>query len=194
MDWGCIWDLNTYIPLAWDTFIYQCERKHDLSHIEGAPLLSWCPLTCHIIIMNFKYLYSSQCPYILTVTATCWLGKTQCRCKAACIDVHEVTAFHVVGPQVPCLCSSATCLMCSCCPSSRNSTVTRIIYAFVLLLGTIVSCVMLSPGVDEQLRRVWRLIYLFNSSGPPQIFWYIRLRNQNKILEKLESVNVFHFC
>ncbi|XP_035488524.1 serine incorporator 1 isoform X1 [Scophthalmus maximus] len=55
---------------------------------------------------------------------------------------------------VPCLCSSATCLMCSCCPSSRNSTVTRIIYAFVLLLGTIVSCVMLSPGVDEQLRRI----------------------------------------
>ncbi|KAG7237741.1 hypothetical protein INR49_031858 [Caranx melampygus] len=55
---------------------------------------------------------------------------------------------------VPCLCSSATCLMCSCCPSTRNSTVTRIIYAFILLLGTIVACVMLSPGVDEQLKRI----------------------------------------
>ncbi|XP_070758202.1 serine incorporator 1 isoform X2 [Enoplosus armatus] len=55
---------------------------------------------------------------------------------------------------MPCLCSSATCLMCSCCPSSRNSTVTRIIYAFILLLGTIVACVMLSPGVDQQLKRV----------------------------------------
>ncbi|XP_071329180.1 serine incorporator 1 [Trachinotus anak] len=55
---------------------------------------------------------------------------------------------------VPCLCSSATCLMCSCCPSSRNSTVTRIIYASILLLGTIVACIMLSPGVDEQLRRI----------------------------------------
>uniref|UniRef100_A0A8C6URC3 Si:ch73-267c23.10 n=1 Tax=Neogobius melanostomus TaxID=47308 RepID=A0A8C6URC3_9GOBI len=55
---------------------------------------------------------------------------------------------------VPCLCSSATCLMCSCCPQSRNSTVTRIIYAFLLLLGTVVACVMLSPGVDQQLKRI----------------------------------------
>uniref|UniRef100_A0AAQ5X5V2 Uncharacterized protein n=1 Tax=Amphiprion ocellaris TaxID=80972 RepID=A0AAQ5X5V2_AMPOC len=55
---------------------------------------------------------------------------------------------------IPCLCSSATCLMCSCCPSSRNSTVTRIIYAFILLLGTIVACIMLSPGVDQQLKRI----------------------------------------
>ncbi|XP_060925368.1 serine incorporator 1 isoform X2 [Limanda limanda] len=55
---------------------------------------------------------------------------------------------------VPCLCSSATCLICSCCPSSRNSTVTRVIYAFILLLGTIVACIMLSPGVGEQLRRI----------------------------------------
>ncbi|XP_029283416.1 serine incorporator 1 [Cottoperca gobio] len=55
---------------------------------------------------------------------------------------------------VPCLCSSATCLMCSCCPSTRNSTVTRIIYAFILLLGTIVACIMLSPGVDQQLKRI----------------------------------------
>ncbi|XP_072308705.1 serine incorporator 1 [Eucyclogobius newberryi] len=44
--------------------------------------------------------------------------------------------------------------MCSCCPRSRNSTVTRIIYAFLLLLGTIVACVMLSPGVDQQLKRI----------------------------------------
>ncbi|KAM9859921.1 serine incorporator 3 [Aulostomus maculatus] len=55
---------------------------------------------------------------------------------------------------MPCLCSSATCLMCSCCPISRNSTVTRIIYAFILLLGTIVACIMLSPGVDQQLKRI----------------------------------------
>ncbi|XP_078105484.1 serine incorporator 1 isoform X3 [Sander vitreus] len=55
---------------------------------------------------------------------------------------------------VPCLCSSATCLMCSCCPGTRNSTVTRIIYAFILLMGTIVACIMLSPGVDQQLKRI----------------------------------------
>ncbi|KAM4625973.1 serine incorporator 3 [Polymixia lowei] len=55
---------------------------------------------------------------------------------------------------VPCLCSGATCLMCRCCPNSRNSTVTRIIYAFILLLGTIIACIMLSPGVDRQLKRI----------------------------------------
>ncbi|XP_029907650.1 serine incorporator 3 [Myripristis murdjan] len=55
---------------------------------------------------------------------------------------------------VPCLCSSATCLVCKCCPNSRNSTVTRIIYAFILLLGTIIACIMLSPGVDQQLKRI----------------------------------------
>ncbi|XP_068172251.1 serine incorporator 1 [Antennarius striatus] len=62
-------------------------------------------------------------------------------------------AFSVAS-WVPCLCSSATCLMCSCCPSTRNSTVTRIIYASILLLGTIVACIMLSPGVDQQLKRI----------------------------------------
>ncbi|XP_067096713.1 serine incorporator 3 [Osmerus mordax] len=55
---------------------------------------------------------------------------------------------------VPCLCSSATCLMCRCCPNSKNSTVTRVIYAFILLLGTIIACIMLSPGVDQQLKRI----------------------------------------
>ncbi|KAM3878235.1 serine incorporator 1 [Diretmus argenteus] len=55
---------------------------------------------------------------------------------------------------VPCLCSSATCLMCRCCPNSRNSTVTRVIYAFILLLGTVIACIMLSPGVDQQLKRI----------------------------------------
>ncbi|KAM3622416.1 uncharacterized protein V6R79_024819 [Siganus canaliculatus] len=62
-------------------------------------------------------------------------------------------AFSVAS-WMPCLCSGATCLMCSCCPSTRNSTVTRIIYASILLLGTIVACIMLSPGVDQQLKRI----------------------------------------
>nr|XP_061813615.1 serine incorporator 1-like [Nerophis lumbriciformis] len=56
--------------------------------------------------------------------------------------------------QVPCLCGSATCTVSSCCPSCRNSTVTRMIYASILLIGTIVACIMLSPGVDKQLKRI----------------------------------------
>ncbi|XP_056293665.1 serine incorporator 1 [Pseudoliparis swirei] len=65
-----------------------------------------------------------------------------------------VLGAYSLASWVPCLCSSATCLMCSCCPNSRNSTVTRIIYASILLLGTIVACIMLSPGVDVQLKRI----------------------------------------
>ncbi|XP_061545139.1 serine incorporator 1 [Phycodurus eques] len=64
-----------------------------------------------------------------------------------------LATFSLVG-CVSCLCSSATCLVCSCCPCRRNSTMTRIVYASVLLLGTIVACVMLSPGVDKQLKRI----------------------------------------
>ncbi|XP_062271654.1 serine incorporator 1 [Scomber scombrus] len=74
-----------------------------------------------------------------------------------------VGAFSFAG-CVPCLCSSATCLACSCCPISRNSTVTRIIYAFILLLGTIVACIMLSPGVDQQLKRIPG--FCENGAGP----------------------------
>uniref|UniRef100_A0A674BMY4 Serine incorporator 3-like n=1 Tax=Salmo trutta TaxID=8032 RepID=A0A674BMY4_SALTR len=62
-------------------------------------------------------------------------------------------AFSVAS-WVPCLCSSATCLLCRCCPQSKNSTVTRVIYAFILLLGTIIACIMLLPGVDEQLKKI----------------------------------------
>uniref|UniRef100_A0A674BN77 Serine incorporator 3-like n=1 Tax=Salmo trutta TaxID=8032 RepID=A0A674BN77_SALTR len=60
----------------------------------------------------------------------------------------------VISYSVPCLCSSATCLLCRCCPQSKNSTVTRVIYAFILLLGTIIACIMLLPGVDEQLKKI----------------------------------------
>uniref|UniRef100_A0A673VV43 Serine incorporator 1-like n=1 Tax=Salmo trutta TaxID=8032 RepID=A0A673VV43_SALTR len=65
-----------------------------------------------------------------------------------------VLAAFSVASWVPCLCSSATCLLCRCCPQSKNSTVTRVIYAFILLLGTIIACIMLSPGVDEQLKKI----------------------------------------
>ncbi|XP_043945946.1 serine incorporator 1-like [Protopterus annectens] len=55
---------------------------------------------------------------------------------------------------IPCLCSSATCLLCRCCPSTNNSTITRLIYAFLLLLGTIVACIMLAPGMEVQLKKI----------------------------------------
>ncbi|KAM8946089.1 serine incorporator 3 [Pelodytes ibericus] len=59
-----------------------------------------------------------------------------------------------VASWIPCLCSSATCLLCRCCPSTGNSTVTRLVYAFLMLLGTLLSCIMLTPGISDQLKKV----------------------------------------
>ncbi|XP_069808654.1 serine incorporator 3 [Dendropsophus ebraccatus] len=59
-----------------------------------------------------------------------------------------------VASWIPCLCSSATCLLCRCCPSSSNSTITRLIYAFLMFLGTLLSIVMLSPGISDQLKKI----------------------------------------
>uniref|UniRef100_A0A671N889 Serine incorporator 1-like n=1 Tax=Sinocyclocheilus anshuiensis TaxID=1608454 RepID=A0A671N889_9TELE len=39
-------------------------------------------------------------------------------------------------------------------PQIKKSIVTRIMYAFILLLGTIIACVLLSPGVEQQLKRI----------------------------------------
>ncbi|XP_013375179.1 PREDICTED: serine incorporator 2 [Chinchilla lanigera] len=53
-----------------------------------------------------------------------------------------------------CLCGSAPCILCSCCPSSRNSTVSRLLFTGFLLLGVLVSIIMLSPGVESQLHKL----------------------------------------
>lgn len=58
------------------------------------------------------------------------------------------------SPQASCLCGSAPCILCGCCPSSRNSTISRLIFTFFLFLGVLVSLIMLSPGVESQLHRV----------------------------------------
>uniref|UniRef100_F7DKS9 Serine incorporator 3 n=1 Tax=Equus caballus TaxID=9796 RepID=F7DKS9_HORSE len=65
-----------------------------------------------------------------------------------------VLGVFSLASWVPCLCSGASCLLCSCCPNSKNSTVTRLIYAFILLLGTVVSCIMLSGGMESQLKKI----------------------------------------
>ncbi|CAL1674857.1 unnamed protein product [Lasius platythorax] len=57
--------------------------------------------------------------------------------------------------QLACLCGSAACsFCCSQCPSCRNSTSTRIMYALLLLLGTIAACITLAPGLQNVLKKV----------------------------------------
>lgn len=52
-------------------------------------------------------------------------------------------------------CGSAACsLCCAACPSCRNSTSARLMYALMLLVGTVVACIFLSPGLKELLEKV----------------------------------------
>ncbi|KAM4539596.1 serine incorporator 2 [Odontesthes bonariensis] len=53
-----------------------------------------------------------------------------------------------------CLCGSASCLLSSCCPSTYNSTISRLAFSFLLLLGTFVSIIMILPGMEEHLKRI----------------------------------------
>lgn len=57
--------------------------------------------------------------------------------------------------QLACLCGSTACsFCCSQCPTCRNSTSTRIMYALLLMLGTIAACVTLAPGLQDALKKV----------------------------------------
>ncbi|NXX42383.1 SERC2 protein, partial [Tricholaema leucomelas] len=55
---------------------------------------------------------------------------------------------------VSCLCGSAPCLLCGCCPSAKNSTISRLLFTFFLFLGTLVSIIMIIPGVEKELYKL----------------------------------------
>ena len=57
--------------------------------------------------------------------------------------------------SVACCCGSAACsLCCKCLPSMRNSTSSRLAYALFLILGTVVSTIMLIPGLGDGLAKI----------------------------------------
>ncbi|KAK0081644.1 hypothetical protein PV325_011829 [Microctonus aethiopoides] len=57
--------------------------------------------------------------------------------------------------QLACLCGSTACsFCCSQCPTCKNSTSARIMYALLLMLGTIAACITLAPGLQDLLRKV----------------------------------------
>ncbi|XP_004698061.1 serine incorporator 3 [Echinops telfairi] len=65
-----------------------------------------------------------------------------------------VLGIFSLASWVPCLCGSASCLLCGCCPSRKNSTLTRVTYAIILLLGTVVSWIMLTEWMETHLKKI----------------------------------------
>ncbi|KAK3508328.1 hypothetical protein QTP70_021481 [Hemibagrus guttatus] len=63
-------------------------------------------------------------------------------------------ALCSLGSCASCLCGSAPCLLSGCCPSAFNSTVTRLAFSFFLLLGTLVSIIMILPGMEAHLEKI----------------------------------------
>ncbi|XP_075032920.1 serine incorporator 3 [Mixophyes fleayi] len=78
-----------------------------------------------------------------------------------------------VASWIPCLCSSASCILCRCCPSSSNSMVTRLIYAFLMLLGSVLSCIMLFPGMSSQLNKIPGFCEGGFGTGIPHVNGYV---------------------
>ncbi|XP_023832139.1 serine incorporator 1 [Salvelinus sp. IW2-2015] len=63
-------------------------------------------------------------------------------------------ALCSIASCASCLCGSAPCLLSGCCPSTYNSTVSRLAFSFLLLLGTLVSVIMILPGMETQLKKI----------------------------------------
>lgn len=63
-------------------------------------------------------------------------------------------ALCSIASCASCLCGSAPCLLSSCCPSAFNSTITRLAFSFLLLLGAFVSVIMILPGMETQLNKI----------------------------------------
>ncbi|OQR76461.1 putative serine incorporator isoform 1 [Tropilaelaps mercedesae] len=61
----------------------------------------------------------------------------------------------IPAAQLACCFGSTACsLCCAACPTCRNSTSTRIMYAIMLVMTTIVAAIMLSPSLADWLQKV----------------------------------------
>lgn len=63
-------------------------------------------------------------------------------------------AILSLGSLACCCTGQAALCLCQACPSCKNSTSSRIMYAMILLLTTVVSCILLAPGLHEKLKSV----------------------------------------
>jgi len=64
-------------------------------------------------------------------------------------------AIISLGSTAACCFGSAACAICQCCPSMCNSSIaSRIMYAILLLVTTVICCIMLAPGLQDTLAKV----------------------------------------
>ncbi|XP_063695973.1 serine incorporator 1 isoform X1 [Culicoides brevitarsis] len=57
--------------------------------------------------------------------------------------------------QLACCCTGTACsLCCSACPSCRNSTSSRLMYAIMLIVTAVLGAIALTPGLADFLRKV----------------------------------------
>ncbi|XP_031567780.1 probable serine incorporator [Actinia tenebrosa] len=74
-------------------------------------------------------------------------GLASCASCASCLSS--------LAPVAACCCGSSACFCCCArCPSCRNSTASRIVYTIFLFLGTLVSAIMLAPGIRDKLDKI----------------------------------------
>ena len=84
--------------------------------------------------------------------------------------VLGVCSAATCAANLACCCGSAACgLCCRGCPSCKNSTSTRIAYSLFLLFGLITSCIVLIPGIRDQLDKIPHFCQVRSLS------WYILL-------------------
>lgn len=70
-------------------------------------------------------------------------------------SVNQIVIVIVFEFQLACCCTGTACsLCCAACPSCRNSTSTRLMYALMLLFGAIISGIALAPGLQDWLKGV----------------------------------------
>ncbi|CAB0041030.1 unnamed protein product [Trichogramma brassicae] len=136
---------------------YELNRSDALTIMKTFTVVNLMPNTIDLLLDNDADLSSERViddpmnEQLLKVASR----RRSLRKKKVKITRTEIIQVKMIQTKMACLCGSTACsLCCSQCPSCRNSTSTRIMYALMLVLGTITSCITLAPGLQSALQKV----------------------------------------
>ncbi|XP_028660263.1 serine incorporator 1-like [Erpetoichthys calabaricus] len=65
--------------------------------------------------------------------------------------IPGLTGIHFKTTPLFC---NVPCLLCSCCPTGRNSVITRLLYSSILLVSTLIGLIFSLPAVEENINKV----------------------------------------